>query len=260
MNMMRMKTPICVALVFLAACSWGCSTVRSLPGRTMRAMFGRSSKELVAMAFDPADADRRREGVVGLSEKRWGRSEQYLHAYAVISKKDPEPSVRCAAVEALGKANDPQYLPDIVAALSDESASVRLQAATVLDRTPGDIAVEPLQKHAISDSSVDVRMWSAKALRHYRQKPVLATLVRCLADESFGVCYKAHEALVELTGRDLGYEAEDWTAAAAGEDLLAPAPPDPRRPWWDWFGVTRKNASVADSKQPPAEDAGSGSD
>ncbi len=205
--------------------------------------FGTSPGEEVKMAVDP-DPDKRREGVLHLSEHEWARSEKYVKFYAMLLR-DSDPSVRCAAVQALGRADNPEYLPQIVGALSDSTESVRLAAARVLNRMSGDIAVEPLRNRALMDPSADVRMWSARALGCYRDKEVISTLVRCLSDSSFGVCYKAHESLVELTGRDCGYEPENWSAVAMSDPIEKQSFRS-RKPWWDWMGITRKKSTTPD--------------
>jgi len=210
-----------------------------------------SPTEMARMAFDPNDPDRRREGITLLSQQDWGVKEPYLEGYAKILKSDPDPQVRCAAARALGKAGDPRYVPDLAAALSDGTASVRWDAAVALDEALGarrgdarsEQVVGALQKHALQDASVDVRGCCARALRHCRQKEVLKTLIQCLYDEAFAVRYQAHSALVEHVGRDLGYEPEQWAPAIEG--AVPPPQATWTRPWWDWFGVTKGEPSAA---------------
>ena len=212
-------------------------------------LFGPSAQELVDLAFDLNDADHRREGIDLLSRKRWGRDEKYLRAYALALRQDKDSSVRAMAARALGRAGNEQYLGDVVAALSDESPMVRLEAAMVLDKMPCEPAARPLTERAVLDDSVDVRLWCAKALHHYRQGQVLATLVRCLDDPSFSVAYHARRSLVALTGRDMGNDPVAWAPL-----LAAGLPPEqPARPWWDWFGTTaRKPATQPAGASPPA--------
>jgi len=194
---------------------------------------------MVSMAFDPDDADRRREGVSMLSKRDWGLQEPYLKGYATLLQNDSDPSVRSAAVLALGRAGDRTYLPDVIHALDDTSPAVRWDAAVALDNMPDETAIDPLREHVRKDPAVDVRATCARALRHYPQKSVVATLKRCLLDSDFSVRYQAHEAMVEIVGHDWGYEFTDWP-----EDPLASAasieeqPPKSR--WWSWQAFTKR--------------------
>jgi len=203
----------------------------------VRGMFGPSPNELVAMAFDPNDADNRRVGIARLSDRAWGRQEPYLKGYATIARTDPNPLVRSVAVRALGRAGDPNYVGAVAAALDDRETAVRVDAAAALDSLRGPAAVGPLRRRAVADDSEDVRALCCRALRHYRRDDVLATLARCLADKTFTVRWQAHASLVELTGRDLGFEAESWADVRA-DAASRPAPAS--RPWWDLMGVTGK--------------------
>jgi hypothetical protein len=127
----------------LAAVLTGCSKGGGEGGNvTLNSMVqklsGPAPSQLVAWAFDPNDPDRRRQGVVGLSSKDWGLKEPYLKGYAALLKTDKDPLVRAAAVRALGRAQDPNYAPDITRALMDTDVTVRQDAATALDKVHDD--------------------------------------------------------------------------------------------------------------------------
>jgi len=184
----------------------------------------------VAMAFDPNDPDRRREGIIGLSQHDYGLKEPYLEGYATLLRSDRDPLVRAAAVRALGKAQDPNYLPAVTAALSDPSVTVRQDAAAALGSLTGPAATGPLCRAALEDEDKLVRAHCAQALRHYRQQPVYDTLVKCLSDPAFAVRYEAHESLVALGGTDLGYDPRAWSRAG----LPAKQAKGEARPWWRW--------------------------
>ena len=212
----------CCAAFLLGGCE-GASITDSVRG-----LMGTSPDEKVDMAFDESDPDRRREGIYELSGEDWGLQGDYLEAYALMLKSDKDPYVRVAAARALGKAGDAKYRPALVEALDDPSPAVRTAAARSLDSVPGDEAVQPLQKALAHDESADVRMWSARALRHYRSEGVLASLIEALDDTAFSVAHNARQSLKDITGRDLGGARADWAGQGA-EDLLDETPREPKK-------------------------------
>jgi len=230
----------------------------------MKKLSGPGPQERVAMAFDTEDPDKRREGIVLLSEKSWGLQEPYLKGYAAILASDDNPLVRSAAVRALGKARDPNYFKDIVEALSDESATVRWDAAVALNdilpalgAEPGRtaLACRPLENHAAHDPSVDVRTASAAALRHFPDnKDAIKTLLQCLDDPEMGVRYRAHESLTAMTGYDMGYNAAEWASAVGGE--LPPAlPKEPQSRWWEFSRPRPKTPATQPADRPATQPA-----
>jgi len=231
------------ACCLLGGCSGWDGTLQGL----MRKLSGPSPKQQVAMAFDTEDPDLRREGIIGLSDRKWGLKEPYLKGYAAILKTDKNALVRAAAVRALGKAQDPNYLPDVTRSLDDESETVRQDAATALEEFVGEPAVGPLRKHAIEDSDKTVRAHCARALRNYRREDVYRTLVECLDDTAFAVRHQAHESLVALTGAELGYDPEPWQQTTLSE---APAAVEKTGSWWDRLRWRKKKPSTQPATQP----------
>lgn len=219
----------------------GCEKKGPMQEWVQKKVFGPSPKQMLAMAFDPRDADRRRQGVNLLAEQSWGLQEPYLKGYATLLRADEDPSVRSAAARALGRAEDPKYLAALAVALDrpGQPTIVRWDCAVALERIVGLEAEPVLRKHAEGDPSTDVRMTCARALRNYRKPRVLATLVDCLDDPAFEVRHEARQSLVALTGADHGYDPVAW-AAAAGVELPPPTAPAPKRAWWDWFGVRHR--------------------
>ncbi len=238
MNLKLRQFIVASVLCLVALASAGCKDDRLSWSALTQGVFGPSRNEIVAMMFQSEDPDRRREGVILLSQKEYGLREPCLKGYALLLE-DEDASVRSAAVRVLGKAGDAKYLPNIVAALEDESEIVRWDAATALDRVHGEAAVIPLQKHALGDPYMDVRICCARALRAYRRDQVVNTLVQCLSDRQFSVCHEAHRTLVMLTGRDMGYEPEDWAGVTCLYPSSRPAARD-KKPWWDWMGVAKE--------------------
>ena len=249
------------AFALLAAVLSGCSKGGDGGNVSMaEKILGPSPTKLVAWAFDPNDPDRRRQGVVGLSSKDWGLKEPYLKGYAALLKTDKDPLVRAAAVRALGRAHDPNYAPDVTRALMDTDVTVRQDAATALDKVYDNSSAPALRNRVLNDVDQDVRANSCRALRHHRNIAVARALVDCLSDKAFSVRYQAHGSLVEIVGKDLGYDGQNW-ADMVGAQTLAPkaAQPD-KAPWWDWMRVSKpagppatRPASAAPTAAPKAD-------
>ena len=243
-------TAACVAACALAGGCGNDAEAWTLQG-LLKKLSGSTPKQNVAMAFDPNDADRRREGILGLSEKGWGLREPYLKGYAAILRTDDDPLVRAAAVRALGKAKDPNYLEDVGRALFDKVDFVRQDAAAALDNLTGPAAVDPLCNRVLNDTNQDVRANCARALRHYRRQDALQTLIECLADKAFGVRYQAHQSLVALTGQDRGFDQEKWVGVTLP---TAEAAPEEAGNWWDrLWRIGRKPSPEPPGQESPAE-------
>ncbi|MCK4626216.1 MAG: HEAT repeat domain-containing protein [Phycisphaerae bacterium] len=222
-----------IPIVILVVLAVGCSPAGR--GGLTRKLFGPSPKQLVVQMFESDDPDLRRDAIERLSKKDWGRRGAYPKAYAIMTT-DSAATVRSAAVRALGRVGDAKYAKEVIAALSDRESSVRWDAAVALDSIFAPEAVGPLSLRANSDVSPDVRVASARALRHYRQQDVLDTLLRCLDDPKLAVRCRAAESLTELTGEVAGTDARDWRRILAGKtDPFATTSPAKKKAWWKWF-------------------------
>jgi hypothetical protein len=216
--------------------------------------------EQAKMAFDERDPDIRRTAIEKLSQNSWALREPYLKRFAQLSRpvEEEDPSVRAVAVRTLGRAGDKGYLPDIIAALDDPEPMVRWDACVVLNRMPDERAVIRLRQMAIDpEETIDVRAAAATALQHYRQDEVYRTLLRSLNDPDFTVRSAAHDSLVVMTGRDLGYDPMNWSEDrdAVGQETL----PEPqvryrKRPWWDWMKVTSETEAAEPAESRDAAD------
>ncbi|MCY2926768.1 MAG: HEAT repeat domain-containing protein [Planctomycetota bacterium] len=235
-----MKHPILTAGVFLVGlagvlAATGCGPK---PGDAPQTGWWNAPSEadLVKLATDPTDPDKRRQGVNGLGKLSWGGAGRHA-ALFVERLEDEDNNVRSAAIRALAPLGQAQYLPVIVAKLDDRSPMVRDDAAFALDALHGDAAVAPLQVHATSDGSPAVRGRCARALQHYPTKEVQNTLVGCLKDDNFGVRYEAHESLKAITKRDFEYDAARWNDYVGGRDVAPPGAKGASKPWWNLAGA-----------------------
>ena len=205
------------------------------PRKLVRSILGPSPKQ-IAVNLESEDPDLRRQAIEALSGKDWGRREPYLKLYAAFTQ-DMDPTVRSAAVRAIGRAVGIAYIQAVIDRLNDREVRVRRDAAAALDVMVAPIAVGPLSRCATDDTSAQVRTAAARALRRYPQADVLEVLLACLDDDDFSVRFQACESLCELTGEHAGPDIREWQKALAEKKDLFAHPPKPKRAWWDWFGV-----------------------
>lgn len=178
---MTQRTTTCLGLLAAFACVAvsGCGEI-TIVGLVHDLVPGSRGK-LAAQSLAAPTADARREAVITMSlERWWGLKPPALKAYAVIARtKSEEPTVRCVALRALGRAGADAmpHADDILSALGDRnSPHVRWDAAIALHgiRTGSD---EPLLARIISamttrpskappkkDAAVVAGEWSEKVV------------------------------------------------------------------------------------------------
>ena len=233
--MKHAKGAMLVAVVLAAPALIGCR-MGGYPAEMKRLVLGPSRLDLTDRTFGASDPDHCRKGLIRLLKYPWGAREPLLGGYAMILAAPPqEPTVRGIALRALAQAEQRavKYMPQVANCLEDESADVRWDAAVALDRIVGESAVEVLRHHALADPSSDVRIACARALRNYRRTDVAKTLVECMGDGDYAVCYTARASLVHIAGRDRGRRPKDWLPLT---QKMPPLPPV--APWWDLLGLT----------------------
>ncbi|MFA7236172.1 MAG: HEAT repeat domain-containing protein [Phycisphaeraceae bacterium] len=191
----------------------GCSGNQS-PGETISGWFGDMSpptpSEAARDAFNLYDADKRRRAVTLLSNASWGGEAPYLKTYRLLVD-DPDPTVRGAAVAALGRHGTVNDVPTLTRLLvKDDSKVVRWEAGKALQRLHSDEAILPLTQAMGNDNEVDVRIACANALGQYADRRSFDALVAALNDESYAVTVEAAGALHTLTGRDFGQDGGKW--------------------------------------------------
>lgn len=169
--------------------------------------------------LEPMYPDRRRQGVMWLSAREYGRQDPYLKYYATLAKTDPDHTVRAMAIRALNRARVKDATSIYVAALEDKHELVRMEAAKVLANIHEPLAMEALIKRLEStDENVDVRVASADALRSYRDIRAATVLIRSLRDRQFGVSWQARKSLKLMTGRDHRYDQAAWLTYLSGTE------------------------------------------
>ncbi len=214
---------LAVAGLFVGGCGSG------TPGQRMADMIGsimpESPLKAAQDAFNAYDPDVRCRALQKLAAASWGGEEPYLRTYRLLVD-DPDPTVRGAAIAALGKHGTPEDVDRVLPYLEFDADNkiVRWEAAKALQRLHREDAVGPLSKAMTSDRDADVRMACANALGQYHTRPVFQSLVGALNDRDFGVVQEARQSLGVLTGKDLGNDGRVWLDwAKERDDLFANA-------------------------------------
>lgn len=155
--------------------------------------------------------DERREGVVKLANREFGRKEPYTTRYAQLAKLDSDHLVRATAIRSLNRARETKFSELYISSLDDKSEVVRLEACKALANMPDEKAA-PRLLQILNDSAEqrDVRIAAADALRHYPQINIARALVNVLGEREFGVAWQARNSLHTLTGQEFEYNEAAW--------------------------------------------------
>lgn len=184
------------------------------PKRVIDLFTENTATDAVRRMEDSSAPDRRRDGIVELTERDYGRGEPYTQRYLQIAQFDREPMVRATATRALNRSR--YGAPSLfIAGLKDADRSVRLESAKALSNLPADEAAGPLTTVLDSGSEdLDVRIAAADALRHYKTPDVSKSLIAHLGERDFGLAWQCRQSLRYMTGQDHRFSAADWKSAA----------------------------------------------
>lgn len=202
-----------LAAVPLAGCSDSVHSARDFNELVPRMMGAVNSNQnptqAAANLFNVTSPDERRDAIAYLQTKKYGHEEPYMKAYVMLAT-DPHPQVRAQAMRALGSSGDVAAVPTLLHGLADEVGQVREDAATALSTTWSMDAEAPLRVRLREDTDDQVKINSARALRHFRTQPVLRALIDALDDRNAAVAYWAHESLQGLTGERMPVDTKTW--------------------------------------------------
>lgn len=190
-------------------------------------------------AFNIYDADVRRRSVALISASPFAGEAPYVRMYRLLMD-DPDPTVRAAALAALGRHGGVEDVPIMIQHLTHEASFVRWEAAKALQKIHAPEAVRPLIAALRDDEDLDVRLAAAMALGQYRERAVFDALVGALNDRDFGVRKAAARSLATLTGQDMGTDGTRWLAWAdqkPEEAIFADARPYTWQPYVKPRGV-----------------------
>lgn len=176
--------------------------------------------DLARDLFRVDSPDKRRRALNLLTDADWGGEPPYLRAYRLLGAEDPDPTVRAAALRALGKFGSVDDVAMIKASLKDANKVVRWEAAVALQRIHREDAAEALIQAMRDDTDTDVKTACANALGQYAKPEVFQSLVGALSDRDYTVATEAAKSLNTLTGQDFGTDGSKWLAFADKNEKL----------------------------------------
>jgi len=216
-----MKKRIFFLPLFMVLAS-GCQSTMSNLNTSMRQMgdfgqrivenlTGNTAKNAAIKMESEYFPDERREGIVNLSDRSYGRTEPYTTRYSQIAQLDEDYLVRAQAVRALNRSRADKYESIYLSSLDDKSDLVRLEACKALANMPDEKAIPKLST-MVGDNAEnrDVRIAAADALKSYSRIDVARALVNQLNEREFGVAWQARRSLKLLTGKDFMYDEAGW--------------------------------------------------
>jgi len=211
------------ALAVIAAMA-GCDTISSDFAQFTDSFTPPTPQEAAQWAADPNDAENARRGTVLLANAPWGGSDAYLRLYRLYAEDAPDPLVRAAAVQALGRHGEPEDAARVAKNLASPYRQVRLASAKALQRLHDPAVADTIWTRLIDPTEdSDVRTELAVALGQYPTPAVFNALVAALSQRDLAVNAAAVDALRTLTGQRFGLEEDAWLRfyASTGEPFAA---------------------------------------
>ena len=214
MHRLWLLTLICLLALPLGL---GCS------GKKYEIRFRKRSPQAVTIdALKNDNPDIRYKSLKELAKSNSYKDDWAVMSIEVIARTDPSPSVRALAVHTLGRVADKEVVKVLKEALNDPNGRVRAEAAWALaqidfenigmNKKERESVSQALSASLASDESVDVRINSAMALEHFKDRKVLYALIAALKDKDFAVQFQAEKSLVLLTGKTFYGNADKWVA------------------------------------------------
>ncbi len=189
----------------------GCKVFTDGPSAVISDFSPPTPAEEARNVFNVYDADVRRRALSNLAAAPFGSEGPYVRLYRLLID-DPDPTVRAAAVKALGMHGEVEDVTLIVIRLHDTSEMVRWEATNALQKIHNPVAIKQLvaMLGEGEGEDADVRQAAANALGQYATPQVYNALVGALDDTRYGVVRAAEKSLQTLTGQDLGTDGSDW--------------------------------------------------
>ncbi len=204
----------CMALpMLLAGCSSGdndSQNFNSLVQNWMKHMQGGHSVVTQARnLFATDNPDTQRAAIAWMARQKWGHEKPYMDAYR-LAESSPSPLVRGQALVALGTSGQASVAPDLQRGLTDPSQFVRLCAAMAATYVSNPMLIPDLISRLHHDSNAQVRIYAAEALKSYKTRPVIETLINALDDRNVAIVQAAWDDLTFQTGQKFPQHSGPW--------------------------------------------------
>lgn len=197
-------------LVALAAVA-GCDTISSDFSTFADSFTPPTPQEAAQWAADPNDAENARRGTILLANAPWGGATPYLRMYRLYAEDSPDPLVRAAALQALGRHGAPEDAALVAKNLTSPFRQVRLAAAKALQRLHDPAVADAIWPRLVDAAEdADVRTELAIALGQYPTPAVFNALVAALSQRELAVNAAAVDALRTLTGKVHAIDETAW--------------------------------------------------
>lgn len=214
----------------------------------------------VALPADLANShpDDRRHAVARLAEEWSYDRDDVFQVLDAVARTDPVTQIRCIAIRGLGRYRDDRPVPTLLKILrAREDSTEALPAnddvrwestAALLALAQRDVLTDEAEavvrdiaiRYAEFDRSRSVRLTTIELLSMFRDRRVLAPLIRVLREEDFALAERAELSLIALTGVTHDFDADAWESWVANTDdpfASAGQMPQTTRPaapsWWE---------------------------
>jgi HEAT repeat protein len=217
---------VLVLVLGAVLCMTGCSRQAK---RQMK--YGSINKAApVALPEDLAhsNADERREAVAALAEGREVTRPEVFAILDAVARTDPVSQIRCVAIRGLGRYGDDRPVRTLLAVLQaskqgdkalppDEDirweslrALINLDQRKAFTSPQRDLLRDACIRMAEFDPSRNVRIAATEMLGHFRDRAVLAPLIRLVRNTDFAIAERAELSLIALTGVTHDYDPDAW--------------------------------------------------
>jgi len=212
---MRLPAASLVGLASLGLA--GCDTISSDLSQFSESFSQPTPADAARWAADPNDRENARRGTVLLANAPWGGAEAYLKLYRLYAQEAPDPLVRAAAIQALGRHGAVEDAALVARNLASPFRQVRLAAARSLQRLHDPAVADMLWPRLVDEAEdPDVRTELAIALGQYPAPAVFNALVAALSQRELAVNLAALDSLRSITGQPIGPDEDAWLAHMAG--------------------------------------------
>jgi hypothetical protein len=202
-----------LGLTFLTGCSSGNNDPQNfntlVQNWIKHVQGGHSVVNQARNLFATDNPDTQRQAIAWMSRQKWGHEKPYMDAYR-LAESSPSPLVRGQAMLALGTSGQAAVAPDLQRGLTDSSSFVRLCAAMAASYVNNPILIPDLIKLLQSHADAQGRIAAAEALKAYKSRLVIETLINALDDQNVAIVQAAWDDLTAQTGQKLPEHSGPW--------------------------------------------------